>query len=729
MDKRGSVALAVVIGLALQSITGSAAAVPPGYARTQEGAVSAISTATDGPARRASESEAAAFDALNVTLLSNVTVADLGSGANDIWGYTSPSGREYAIVGMHTGTAFVEVTDATNPNIVAVIPDAPSTWSDMKTYGQYAFNVNESGGGMQVIDLSQVDQGIVTLDNAFTNFGIQTAHNIFINTDSGYAYLAGANSPSFGLVAIDVSDPTNPAVAGVWTDRYAHDVYVTNYADCPYAGRSGPCEIAFAFCGGSGLWVVDVTEKANMQTIGTTSYPQIAYCHQGWATEDKTHIIFDDESDELAHHFTTRLHVADVSDLANPQYVGFYSNGNTSSDHNLMTRGNYAFCANYSSGFRAFDISDLDNIQEVGYFDTFQANDNAGFSGAWGVYSDLPSGHILVSDQSGGLFVLDASDAVGCQLDSHCNDGNDCTTDVCDATGTCTYSPVGAGVACEDGNTCTIGGECDGSGICISTEITSIPCVDDSPCVPGWCDTDAGLCNCIPCTAAEKPTASMFSTSVAKNRYLAVEPLSPGELTALQVTILNMPAKFADRIGETLWVGEPLEICENSGQNFPPAQGCGPAPGIEPKSFMSAPLNCIGPTFRDWSLDSPLYLHGEAIVPKGEYEVRAIGLGCYMAGIATYSRGLRMESVQKWGDIVSNCTSCPCGEPNGSVDVITDVVSLVNKFSNNFCAPIKARADIEPENVDFQVSFGDVIQSLAGFTGSPYPFDGPTGCP
>ena len=43
----------------------------------------------------------AQFASENVSLYSNVTLAELGSSfAEDCWGYVSPSGREYAIIGV-----------------------------------------------------------------------------------------------------------------------------------------------------------------------------------------------------------------------------------------------------------------------------------------------------------------------------------------------------------------------------------------------------------------------------------------------------------------------------------------------------------------------------------------------------------------------------------------------------------------------------------------------------
>ena len=45
-------------------------------------------------------------------------------------------------------------------------------------------------------------------------------------------------------------------------------------------------------------------------------------------------------------------------------------------------------------------------ISEIAFFDTYPASGGAEFRGAWSVYPYLPSGIILVSDISNGLFVL-----------------------------------------------------------------------------------------------------------------------------------------------------------------------------------------------------------------------------------------------------------------------------------------------------------------------------------
>ncbi len=55
-----------------------------------------------------------------------------------------------------------------------------------------------------------------------------------------------------------------------------------------------------------------------------------------------------------------------------------------------------------------FDASDPTQLREVANLDTFLAPDSnvAGTDGAWGVYPFFPSGTVVISDISNGLFVL-----------------------------------------------------------------------------------------------------------------------------------------------------------------------------------------------------------------------------------------------------------------------------------------------------------------------------------
>ncbi len=75
-------------------------------------------------------------------------------------------------------------------------------------------------------------------------------------------------------------------------------------------------------------------------------------------------------------------------------------------DHNGFVRGNRYYMSNYTRGMTVLDISDTSDPKEIGFFDTFPISDNTSFNGAWGVYPYLPSGVVLISDISSGLYVV-----------------------------------------------------------------------------------------------------------------------------------------------------------------------------------------------------------------------------------------------------------------------------------------------------------------------------------
>ncbi|MDQ7012777.1 MAG: choice-of-anchor B family protein [Planctomycetota bacterium] len=354
----------------------------------------------------------AAFASQNITLLAHLTLGDFpgnSSSGNDCWGYVSPANREYAIMGLERGYGFVEVTDPSNPVIVGYISGPASLWHDIKVIGQYAYGVSEGGSGIQVIDLSDIDNGNVTLVRNKTQQGHSSTHNIVANPDSGFLYLVGANIQNGGLVAVNTTDPEDPIIVGAWNNMYVHDAQVVSYDSGPYAGR----EIAFCLSGFSGGWsqtglrIVDVTDKNNMFTIATVSWSGARYAHQGWLSEDRQHFYINDELDEGDSVSVTTTRVFDVSDLTNPTFAGIFTTGLPSVDHNLYTHNGLIFQSNYRSGLRVFDATtDPVNPTEIAWFDTYPSSDGIGYNGTWSNYPYLPSGTILISDIESGLFIV-----------------------------------------------------------------------------------------------------------------------------------------------------------------------------------------------------------------------------------------------------------------------------------------------------------------------------------
>ncbi|HZW11479.1 MAG TPA: choice-of-anchor B family protein [Phycisphaerales bacterium] len=376
----------------------------PDWRKLNDPLVRVVGDVVHGPIS-ARGGDAGGFPAENVTLLSWVPLNNFPNdqrSGNDCWGYVSPSGREYAIFGMQSGFSVLDVTDPTYPRQIGFIPGASSLWRDVKVVGHYAYGVSEGGLGIQVIDLSRADEGIVTHVQNKMQQGHSTTHNIAANTDSGYLYLCGANVGNGGLVAVATSDPADPQIVGAWSDRYVHDAQIISYTSGPMAGR----EIAYVCTTANGVDVLDVTDKSNMFRIGGHRYAGARYCHQAWASSDLRYLFVNDEMDEGSSFSVTTTHVLDISDPARPTEVGTFTSGATSTDHNLYVVGNLAFEANYTSGLRVFDVSDPLGATQVAYLDTSPNRDEIGYHGAWSTYPFFPSGNILISDIESGLFVL-----------------------------------------------------------------------------------------------------------------------------------------------------------------------------------------------------------------------------------------------------------------------------------------------------------------------------------
>ena len=353
---------------------------------------------------------------------------------NDIWGWTDPqTKREWALVGRRDGTTFVDITNATGPLAVADLPltdgARPNSWRDMKVYKDHTFIVADGAGphGMQVFDLTRLrtlkpqPNGLpvkVEYDAIYRE--INSAHNIVINEESGFAYSVGSSGGGTtcggGLHMIDIREPKQPKFAGCFADTstgragtgYSHDAQCVTYRgpDKRYRNRE--------ICVGSNensISIADVTDKANPKALSRATYPNVAYAHQGWFTDDHRYFFLDDEADEGRGIPKTRTMIWDLVDLENPKLAKEHLGVEATSDHNLYIKGDLMFQANYRSGLRVLNIKDPLNPREIAFFDTAPYTENrSGYNGAWSVYPFFRSGTIIVNSIEQGLFIVKLAD-------------------------------------------------------------------------------------------------------------------------------------------------------------------------------------------------------------------------------------------------------------------------------------------------------------------------------
>ncbi len=338
---------------------------------------------------------------------------------NDVWGWTDDiTAKEYVVLGLDNGTAFVDITDTENVVYLGKLPTATivSSWRDVKVYQNHAFIVSEAANhGMQVFDLTRLRNvtnppEVFNADTRYTGFG--NAHNVVINEATGFAYAVGtARNDAFdgGAHFINIQTPKNPtAEGGYGAGGYSHDAQVVTYngPDVDYLGKE-----IYIGANENRVVIADVTDKMNPVEIASINYSNIGYTHQGWFTEGQQYFILGDELDETDFGFKSRTLIFDFSDLDNPVLHHTYLGETSAIDHNGYVKGDEFYLANYTAGIRVLDISGIDGkvITEKGFFDTHPSTNTASFDGVWSVYPYFSSEKIVVSDIKEGLFILKKS--------------------------------------------------------------------------------------------------------------------------------------------------------------------------------------------------------------------------------------------------------------------------------------------------------------------------------
>ncbi len=339
-----------------------------------------------------------AQSAHNMQLCSNW---DPGYSFNDIWGYAD-SGREYAIIGSLSKISVVDVTNPYNVSLVGeVSPGLSSSWRDVKTYGNYIYGVSEANGeGLTVITAPGLSIGSVSIVNQNNN-EFDSAHNIFVDEPNGRLYVVGAakGNQSKDIIVYDVaSNPANPVhiATSNLTGGYVHDVYVRN-------------SIAYCSHGYFGFGVYNMSNPSSpieLATQGTNGYN-----HSSWLSTDGNYAFICEEVPASLPILTM-----DLTDIANneievvasfkePLLAPMHTNNRP---HNPFVVGNLMYVSYYQDGVVVFDVSNPLSPFRVAYFDTSNNTSYSnGYPNVWGVYPYLPSGKIIASDQSTGLYVLE----------------------------------------------------------------------------------------------------------------------------------------------------------------------------------------------------------------------------------------------------------------------------------------------------------------------------------
>lgn len=347
---------------------------------------------------------------MNVNLVGNWQDSTINEYAgrrhNEVWGFVQ-DGREYGVIGSTEGVHIIDLADPANPVEVDFIDGVTdeAIHRDMHDHEGYLYMVCDQGQSrLKIADLSYLPDSVHLVYDS--DEYVARVHNIFIDSTSGWLYCYGASDTLFNLieqVVILEFDPITETVSKLGAfdagnpNIQSHDGYVL--------GDTG-----FVNMLNDGLYMLDFTNPASPAVIGQFPfYSGTITNHSGWMDHDRDLYVMADEAPG------TRIKVMDVADPSNISIVHEFApaTSNLVIPHNPMLKGRFMFLSANTDGLRIFDLFDPQNPVLTGFYDTYAGPDSDGFKGAWGVYSQLPSGLILVSDRNEGFYVFEVDAALG----------------------------------------------------------------------------------------------------------------------------------------------------------------------------------------------------------------------------------------------------------------------------------------------------------------------------
>lgn len=347
----------------------------------------------------------------NTNLQLRSTMDFPGQTLANVCGYWQ-NGKEYALLGGSLGMIIVDITNPDAPQQIVQIPGPENLWKEIKVYEHFAYITTEAGGGLQIVDLSDLPSPNL---NYYSYLGdgaiagdLNKIHALHIDVTKGFLYTFGGDLAPGGAKIFDLKpNPYTPKFVGRFEQEgYIHDGYVDN--DTLYA-----CHIFGGF-----MSIVDMANKLNPVVLGTVTTPA-RFTHNAWITDDRKHVL---TTDEAAPSFLTSYDVSDPSDIRELDRLS-PNNGNGTYVHNTHILNDYAVTSWYTSGVLIVDAHRPQNLVTVAQFDTYAGN-TLDFDGCWGVFPYFPSGNIIASDiEPGQMTVLTPTYKRACYLEGKITNG------------------------------------------------------------------------------------------------------------------------------------------------------------------------------------------------------------------------------------------------------------------------------------------------------------------
>ncbi|HEY3215980.1 MAG TPA: choice-of-anchor B family protein [Candidatus Eisenbacteria bacterium] len=316
------------------------------------------------------------------------------------WSYVHADGWEYAVLGTRDGTAIYNVTNPASTYRVAFIDGPPSVWREAKSYRDWIYVVTEGNGpgeGLQIIRMTDPEHPVLAATYAVHFI---TSHTVSVDTsrallvcngtrmrgDNGYPYASGIH-------LLSLADPEAPTELGTWPNvavpvpdtLYVHDSVLVGdrlYGSSMFAGV---------------LRVLDISNPAAPAQIAAWHYPG-AFTHNSWPDASGDWLYVTDEINGQP------LKIFDIHDLDAPVLFNGLTSNPAAVVHNAHVKGNELYLSNYTEGIRILDDTDPAHPAEFAWADSWPGP-SGGFNGVWEVCPYFPSGTVIASDMTTGLYV------------------------------------------------------------------------------------------------------------------------------------------------------------------------------------------------------------------------------------------------------------------------------------------------------------------------------------
>ena len=294
------------------------------------------------------------------------------SRGTDVWEYIDEQGKIYAVAGEYSGFVLIDVTEVTDPILVARVE---GQGFDVKVWRSKVYAVSSGGSDGKIFDVKNPLKPVYA--GAF-----EGGHNIFID-DQGRLFNTSQN-----VYKLDSITGLPTLLGSFGSGETTHDLTVRR-------DRIISCD------GSSGTSVYDYSNPEDPLLLMQFSQGTFGYHHQGDFSEDDRFLFV---TDELSSGNLPDIFIWNISDTDNPELV-YQITDPRAIPHNLFILKDIMYVSYYAAGIKIYDVSEATSPILLDVYDTNAATGDE-FTGAFGIYPSPISGNIYVTDSDHGLFVF-----------------------------------------------------------------------------------------------------------------------------------------------------------------------------------------------------------------------------------------------------------------------------------------------------------------------------------